>query len=375
MLARGLCKSRRRGITLTEILISIMILAVGLVSLATLFPIGLLRLRDASRSTRTAYLTESASADVSARGLLGGTSFSLADSLNYYVNNTTPPYWFYAASGKSYDPTTQDTQSYGGNVYDPDHCNALVGTGPTTTDTSGYGLPFAYDPLWRFQTPNGNNNGVPGYYLNDPNGSLEARFASGLGFIRNDPNDSGLPSAHGLQRLTNFNRPGVMPSASVIPSIFVSQEDVVWVEALASNSFSPVLPDLHLKYTPGSMVNDWRYSWMFTGYKISAAGGSSFEGNIVIFENRPFDIVAPTNVPNAPPAGFQAQQVAGETVVEAIWGHSGNIVSVAGGAPGFGSSADRTVLLRWYATVPDPVVKPGATGLRMSRMSGRQTTR
>ena len=38
-----------RGITLTEILIAIMILGVGLVSLATLFPIGLLRLRDATR--------------------------------------------------------------------------------------------------------------------------------------------------------------------------------------------------------------------------------------------------------------------------------------------------------------------------------------
>ena len=40
---------RSAGITLTEILISILILGVGLVSLATLFPIGLLRLRDAQR--------------------------------------------------------------------------------------------------------------------------------------------------------------------------------------------------------------------------------------------------------------------------------------------------------------------------------------
>jgi Tfp pilus assembly protein PilV len=39
----------RSGITLTEILISILIMGVGLISLATLFPIGLLRLRDASR--------------------------------------------------------------------------------------------------------------------------------------------------------------------------------------------------------------------------------------------------------------------------------------------------------------------------------------
>ena len=29
---------------------------------------------------------------------------------------------------------------------------------------------------------------------------------------------------------------------------------------------------------------------MFTGYQVSSSGGSTFEGNIVIFENRPFGI-------------------------------------------------------------------------------------
>ena len=43
----------RAGITLVEILISILILGVGLVSLATLFPLGLLRLHQASRLTRS----------------------------------------------------------------------------------------------------------------------------------------------------------------------------------------------------------------------------------------------------------------------------------------------------------------------------------
>ena len=78
-----------------------------------------------------------------------------------------------------------------------------------------------------------------GYYLGD---TFEARFGSGIGFIRKDPSDGGLPSAHGLQRLTNFNRPfvisggntmPVMPISNAVPSIFVSQEDVVWVEAPA----------------------------------------------------------------------------------------------------------------------------------------------
>jgi hypothetical protein len=240
-------------------------------------------------------------------------------------------------------------------------------------------LPFAYDPLWRFQTPPG-PNGIPndqsqtGYYLGD---QFEARFGSGIGFIRKDPTDGGLPSAHGLQRLTNFNRPSlllngvitpIMPISSAVPNIFVSQEDVVWVEALASSAFSPVLPDLSLPVGNGSPSGppsnaptlDWHYSWMFTGYQVSSSGGATFEGNIVIFENRQFGITAVSNPQGPPLPQGGAYQVAGETVVEAIWGHSSNIVSQGGGgAPGYGAGADRTVLLRWFSTEPDPVVKPG----------------
>ena len=228
-------------------------------------------------------------------------------------------------------------------------------------NSGGYGLPFAYDPLWRHQTLNP-VTGTSGYYLgdgyNNPGVVFEARFGSGIGFIRNDPSDNGLPSAHGLQRVTNFNRPGIQPvSFSAVPSTFVSQEDVVWVEALQSNVFSPVLPDLQLKSSPGAPSLDWRYSWMFTGYQVSSAGGATFEGNIVIFENRPFGISAVGNPPNANAIPTGTYQVDGETVVEAIFGHSANIVPAGG--PGYGAGADRTVLLRWYSSVPDPVVKPG----------------
>ena len=54
MIAAGtrLRARHRAGITLTEILIALLILSVGLVSVATLFPIGLLRLRDATRYSR-----------------------------------------------------------------------------------------------------------------------------------------------------------------------------------------------------------------------------------------------------------------------------------------------------------------------------------
>src|SRR6516225_10126399 len=99
---------RRAGITLTEILIAIMILGIGLVSLATLFPIGLLRLREAQRQTRSAYLFESATADVAARGLLNKNSFVYADFAN--LNPPGFPMWFLSplnpdGSGR-YNPLT-----------------------------------------------------------------------------------------------------------------------------------------------------------------------------------------------------------------------------------------------------------------------------
>jgi len=373
MVARFACGRRRSGITLTEILIAILILGVGLASVATLFPLGLLRLREAARSTRSAYLMESSAADLSSRGLLTSGSFSLADQYNYIYNSTlNTNAWFTTVDLQTYNPLTQDTPGPSSLVASQDWQDPASGAivGVNSGNSGGYGLPFAYDPLWRYQTQNPNSlTGTPqGYYLNDSN--FEARFGAGLGYLRPDPAGDGFPpSAHGLQRLTNFNRPyvlsgnvpvAVMPVSNDVPKTFVSPEDVVWVENLASNVISPVLPDLTLAQDLANnpiTVNDWHYSWMFTGQQNNNSSGSTFDGNIVIFENRPFGISAPTS-PNPPAAPFEAYQIDGETVVEAIWGYSAKVVNL-GGAAGFGASADRSVLLRWYATQNDPVVKVG----------------
>jgi len=383
----------RSGITLTEILIAIMILGVGLVSLATLFPIGLLRLRDAARSTRTKYLTDSAAADAAARGvfvgqpgLLNTNSFAVADLFNIQYSFGASPWWWILNPPNppyNWSPLSQDTSFYGDDPRDQNN----LGPGATNLQSGGYGLPFAYDPLWRYQTinplnpqANGPNQLPGGYYLFD-NQALEARFASGIGFIRPDASGGGtVASAHGLQRITNFNRAyttdllgniiPVMPQSTLVPNIFVSQEDVVWQEGanltytiggvpvakggVPVNAPSPVLPDVSLPSSPGVPTNDWHYSWMFTGYQVSGTGGSQYEGNIVIFENRPFGINLAPAAPFPPPAPFQATQVDGETVVEAIFGHSGNI-----NANGYATGADRTGLLRWSASQADPAVHVG----------------
>ena len=218
----------RAGITLIEILISIMILGVGLVSLATLFPIGLLRLRDAQRQSRSAYLFESAAADLASRGLLSKATF---------INPAISPWYITAPSG-SYDPWIQDTPDFGNGPLDwagggnnPQGAGVyrgLGGTGSAQYNTQlslnalppipGPGLPVAYDPLWRFFTysPTSGRNGFAstqsppatvrdGYFLGlEPS---EARFGNGIGLVRpnGDPLDGNPPNAWGLQRLTNLN--------------------------------------------------------------------------------------------------------------------------------------------------------------------------
>lgn len=357
---------KRSGITLTEVLISILIMGIGMVSLATLFPLGLLRLREASRMSRSAYLVESAAADVAARGLLSPASFQAADLVNQAAPNNFP-YWHHYNIGGSFtylDPFVRDTYGYG----------VPISGGGDPGVGAGQGLPIAFDPLWRLQT---------GVYLNES--SQEARFASGVGFVRADP-DGGAASAYGLQRLTNFNRPVVTPISSYIPWIFVSPEDMVWQDPeyklqypmagnlaltdpfsnakVVDSTPSAVVPDLSQQAdvlgNPLPMY-DWRYTWMFTGRRISSgsAAGAVFDGDVVIFENRPFALDSTVS----PILNRTTPKVAGEDVVEAVFGYGGRVIPIGtdggGDAFGYGANGGKTVLLRWPASAPDPDVRVG----------------
>ena len=367
MIRPGIHRDRpgRAGITLTEILIGIMILGVGLVSIATLFPIGLLRLREAQRMSRSALLFESAAADMAARNLVAAQSFQEADLYNTYYGLPT---WYPASitlksPGGVFNPLLQDAPAYGADPFDADN-PGLDTTNPLFHVRGSAGLPFAYDPLWRYRM-NMYQHDV------DAGGNVvpEARYGSGIGFVRNDPN-GGLPSAHGLQRLTNFNgrvrgtfrRGGVdypifvQQSTNSVPSIFVSPEDVVWNERDNPANLSPILPDRTLS-GDGTSVNDWRFTWMFTGRLTSSSNSANFDGDLVIYENRPFSL-DPTPSPLDPSTTIL--KPADETVVEAVFGYSRTVSVPMGGAPvGYGRASDRSVLLRWPASMPDPVVKPG----------------
>src|SRR5262245_63212735 len=73
---------RRSGISLTEILIGIMVLGIGVISLATLFPIGLLRMRRAVNDVRGTVLAQGAWNEVRVRNVLAppyGPGSTIAD--------------------------------------------------------------------------------------------------------------------------------------------------------------------------------------------------------------------------------------------------------------------------------------------------------
>lgn len=378
----------RSGITLIEILISIMIMGIGLVSLATLFPLGLLRLRTAARDTRSTILTDSSRREMPARELFES---------DWY---TFPQSWYYNPVGTltNYDPWVADP-------YFPD-----LTTVPVTAPTGFPGLPVAYDPLYwsNIDYSSGINPG-PNSTLpssGSPSSSTRlttsrdaARFGSGMGFIRPDPG-GGAPSAFGLQRITNFlpaqpngvDDNGVYgadddferywpftypttsaPAAPDVPGeIFASPDDLVFQKEGASSvavgspwvtgTGSPLVPDLSAGSTatrPGSVMRDYAYSWMFTGYQQSAGNMSRLVGWVVVFHNRPFGLDPAPSAPFANPVVAQTMVPTGERVVEAAWGWSQKVY-VGAGSVGYSQGDDRVVLLRWPESTPDPVVTHGS---------------
>lgn len=350
----------RRGITLTEILISMLIMAIGFTSIMTLFLYGMINFREAARHSRSGLLVHSAGNDIATRGLLSKRSFLNRASGAYYNLAAYTPW--------PYDPWIQDTPSYGADPIAGPAFGAYRGHGSFDTKNAnphnkpapydyraGTGLPVAYDPLWRTAV---------NYF---PGAATEARFASGIGFVRPDPTpgtgsgSSTLPSAHGIQRITNI------PAgfATNVPEIFVSPEDMVLQSATdtkaQAGAISPIVPDLNMVPLPNTpkgvpvAQNDWRYTWMFTGYQTTGDNVSAFEGDLVIFENRPFAIDPAT----APIGNAATMAVAGEPVVEAIFGYTGRVTAPTGSTMGYGVNAGKGVLLRWPNTLPDPEVKVG----------------
>lgn len=338
-------RTRSAGITLVEILISILIMGIGLISVASLFPIALLRVRDAQRNQRSVLLAKSAESEILARDML---------NLQWFTSSYYP-----------YDPFVMEGSVQGGV-----NLTAFPGYGP--------GLPICYDPLWWEVVDQSRG-------LNPSN--FDGRFAAatdtkGDSTVRNlnEP----APSAYGLPRLTNFmsianptvqtmaNYGVIWPftypigtanSVDVCGQIFASQDDPVLQKDGPPNQRnpqyagvgSPIIPAFNpVNLGNGVIVpqtsNDWQYSWMFTGRRTDLNDLTVYNGDLVLFQNRPFGI-APVRTLN----GGALNVPIGERVVEAVFGYGAAVnptININGGSYGIGDA--RVVLLRWPASQEDP---------------------
>lgn len=356
---------RRSGITLTEVLIAILIMGVGMVSLATLFPLALLRAQRSMRDSRSTLLAESAISEVGARNLFSFESFA-------------PTGW-----GCPWYPLMLDGN--GAQVWDPWAVDRALS--PTTVVMRGFqaGLPVCYDPLW-WSIVHQQGVGTPASI------GLPSRFGIGNGtgglntpaYLRNDL-DGQTPGAYGLQRITNFRawnlgvdpyeflyNPPAMPPANlpgfeVATDVFSSPDNIVFngedqeFPGQKPSDISPLIPDLATSGN-GSLTYDMMFTWFFTGQRANVNDRDLVVGSIVVCHNRVMGIESVT----APITGNPVTVPIGERTVEAIWGYSSTsplprTVIVAGNPQvQYYGTGERTVLLRWSNQMPDPALRTGS---------------
>src|SRR3954470_437950 len=88
--------SARRGLSLTEVLISMGILTVGLLSVASIFPVGSFYMQKAEISDKASAIAQSVMNDIMARGMLNPRSWLVMVPNPAVTSPTTSPNFFYS---------------------------------------------------------------------------------------------------------------------------------------------------------------------------------------------------------------------------------------------------------------------------------------
>lgn len=129
----------RRGITLLEVLISMFIMTVGLLSVASLVPLGKVQQARADKAVRSSACGRSAFREISIHGILNPNLWSLSHIAdpNNFTNYESPK------DSRVYDPAS-DTFRFTVNRFDPN--NTATYSTPSTTAWGGF-APVVIDPL------------------------------------------------------------------------------------------------------------------------------------------------------------------------------------------------------------------------------------
>lgn len=363
--SRGAYSNRRAGSTLTEVLVALLIMSIGIVSLTTLFPLSILRSLRAAQLTRGTDLANNAKSTLSL--------FIDANNTNFPPRMITDP---------DLDGITNPYPAY--YVIDPlgwSLSNAVAGGSPATFGNLGSGAPFDTNIVglvntggthrWNF------NHGSPSYADNfvtlpDSWNQIYEDFSSNPvvgsganGYTQLNVNNL---SASGFTLGGNVTYRAVIFSADGTASqsrnlTAVTGNTITWSEDINNNGTLDASEDLNSngvidRYTlPGNFVpglvrieaNERRYTWLLTIRKLTSA--TQAEVDVVIFFGRE-----------------EADPVGDETLYQAsfIKGSWTAKVTYPGTAPpikrgGFVFDATNAHWYRITAVTPDPLPTTGAT--------------
>jgi hypothetical protein len=158
----------RRGLSITEVLIAIFLMAIGMISLLALFPIGMLRMADSIRANRIGQAAANAQSLLELHALRDTLSNphieqAIRDTPGLFGdhdgNPNTPPIYLFINDPEATCPV----------LIDPIGCS--LWPNPSALASSG-------DPVARTNTPLGPNLGIPRAYCNvtPPGSRPELRY-------------------------------------------------------------------------------------------------------------------------------------------------------------------------------------------------------
>lgn len=266
-------KTDRSGISLTEILIGIMVLGIGVISLATLFPLGLLRMMRAVNSVRGTVTAENAWHETQAWNLLAPPFGPPANYFSRYPAVAAPwPNNFWQSSV------------------------------PAIT---GSGLPVVIDPLWMIQNPTRTDRHRFGMTDMDNNSLPDAAIPYGEGLLRTPgwfgPGADGAPGVvsvddDGNGIIDDVGELGWPGSDDVVgftfleaSELFASPDDMTFGEGenkrmvplqdlISPTPGAPpyLTPTNGVPFGPGSLLRESRYSWIIIARKVNARQGITY---------------------------------------------------------------------------------------------------
>jgi hypothetical protein len=378
--SRGGGSDRRAGSTLTEVLVALLIMSIGIVSLTTLFPLSILRSLRAAQLTRGTDLANNAKSTLAL--------FVDANNTNFPPRMITDP---------DLDGVTNPYPAF--YVIDPlgwSLSNAVTGGSPATFGNLGSGTPYDTNIVGLVNTGGTHrynfNHGSPSYADNfvrlpDSWNQVYEDFSSNPvvgsganGYTQLDVNNlSGAGFALGggvTYRAVIFSADGTSSQSRTLTS--ASGNTITWSEDINNSGALNGTEDLNSNgvldsytlpgnFTPGLVridANERRYTWLLTIRKLTSA--TQGEVDVVVFFGRE-----------------EANPVGDETLYQAsfVKGSWEATVTYSGTAPPIkrGGFVFDAVNAHWYritAINPDPLPATGATvtlSLEMPALAGTGT--